>query len=65
MSVFTHGVNKKDKPRMVDRNQVFPVAEANKSLTLDSPTMRKMAVAAFDTALMTAAKCSGCGRFHL
>ena len=32
MSVFTHGVDSKDKPRMIDRNQVFPVAQTNKSL---------------------------------
>ena len=32
MSVFTHGVNSKDKPRMVDHNKVFTVALANKTL---------------------------------
>jgi hypothetical protein len=32
MSVFTHGVNKKGKPRMINRNQVFPVRERIKAL---------------------------------
>ena len=32
MSVFTHGVNSKDRPGMVDHNKVFPVALANKTL---------------------------------
>src|SRR5260370_24623620 len=33
MSVFTHGVNKKGKPRMINRNQVFPVRERIKALS--------------------------------
>jgi len=32
MSVFTHGVNSKDKPQMIDHNKVFTVALANKTL---------------------------------
>ena len=32
MSVFTHGVNKKGKPRMINRNQVFPVGKRIKAL---------------------------------
>ena len=36
MSVFTHGVTSKDKPRMVNGNQVFPVAGPNKGLREES-----------------------------
>lgn len=33
MSVFTHGVNAKGKPRTINHNQVFPVAKRRKSLS--------------------------------
>jgi hypothetical protein len=32
MSVFTHGVNSEGKPRMINHNQVFAVAQPNKTL---------------------------------
>jgi hypothetical protein len=37
MSVFTHGVDSQGKPAMINRNQVFPVADRIKMLRGFSP----------------------------
>src|SRR6266404_3045351 len=37
MSVFTHGVTTKGKPRLINRNQVFTVVLRRKSLSTQRP----------------------------